>query len=207
VSASRFHSFNPDVENHSFARQTGSRRFSSASTFSSRRFEGDFRGSRFSGSNFGGVGFGYASIYDSGLSNGNFGGGLGEGLSLFPNLLNSFLSFGAPAIGGPGALAANALSLAVRLFVSAASAGESGQDSYAGIDNGFAAGGLGGTFGVAAASPWTGCAEGGPLWAPELGPGIPCGSPGYARFSGSFIGAGQPAGSEINFGLGFNSRR
>ena len=207
VSTSRFHSFNPAVENHSFASQSGSRRFSSSSSFSSRRFEGDFEGSRFGGSNFGRAGFANAGFSGTGFENGYSGSALDAGLSLFPNLLNTFLNFGGSAFGGPGVLAANALSLAVRLFVSAASSGDSGQDGYAEANNGFVFGAPSGAFGFTAAPEWTACAPAGPLWAAELGPGSPCGSPGFARFSANFVGTGQPAGSGFNFGLGLDSRR
>jgi hypothetical protein len=90
-------------------------------------------------------------------------------------LLGSFLSLGTGVFGGHGFLAANALSLAVRLFVSAIGAGGSGQGGFDGSGSGFAQNGFGGGFALQAAPVWPACGPGAPLWATGPAPGVYCG--------------------------------
>jgi hypothetical protein len=169
--------------------------FSSFSSFSSRRSIGNFGSSRFGVSGFGGSDFGNSSFGGSGFSNS----GIGSGLSLIPNLLGSFLGLGTSVFGGPGLLGANALSLAVRLFVSGISAGGNGQSDFAGGDGGYGQGGSGGDFGLGAAPVWPACGPVAPLWGPAPASGMYCGPSAYQPYGWSSIGyLGGPRIS-INF--------
>ena len=128
-------------------------------SFSSGLLDGEFRRLAFWGLGFRETGFG-TSFGGSGI----FNAGIGSGLSLFPNLLGSFLNVGTSLFGGPGVLAANALSLAVRLFVSGIEANGTGQGDFSGGDAGYGQAGFGGNFGMQAASAGApACAPGGLL--------------------------------------------
>ena len=170
--------------------------FSSFSSFSSGRSMGNFGGSRFGVSGFGASDFGSPGFGSSGFSNS----GLGSGVSLIPNLFGGFLNLGASVFGGRGILGANALSLAVRLFVSAIGATGFGQGESAGGDFGFGQGGFTGNFGLAAAPVWPACGPGAPLWAPSPAAIAYCGPYAYQPYGWSSIGyLGDPR-------IGFNYR-
>jgi hypothetical protein len=141
---SNLHSAGFGFGSNRFSRNSpGSNRFSS---FPSGRSIGNFGGSRFAVSGFGGSDFEQSSFGGSGLSS-SF---IGSGASLIPNLLGGFLNVGTSIFGGPGLLAANALSLAVRLFVSGLGANGFGQGDAAGSNADVAPGGFGGNFGFEA---------------------------------------------------------
>jgi len=159
-----------------------SSRFSSFSSFSSGRSTENFGGSRFGVSGFGDSGFGNPGFGGSGFSNS----GIGSGLSLIPNLFGGLLSLGTTIFGGHGLLAADAISLAVRLFVSAVGA------------NGFGQGGSnGGDIGLGAGPVWPACGLGAPLWAPSPAPGVYCGPYAYQPFG--WGGIGYVGGPRIGF--------
>jgi hypothetical protein len=145
-----------------------SSRLSSFSSFSSSRSMENFGGSRFGVSGFGGSEFGNSSSGQPGFSN-SF---IGSGVSLIPNLLGGFFNLGTSGFGGQGILAANALSLAVRLFVSALGATGFGQGDSAGGDAGYGTNGFSGNFGVEAAPVWPACGPVLPLWAPSPTPSL-----------------------------------
>jgi hypothetical protein len=173
-----------------------STRFSSFTSFSSSRSMADFGGSRVGVSGFGGSDFGNSSFGSSGFSN-SF---IGSGGSLIPSLLGGFLNLGTSGFGGQGILAANALSLAVRLFVSALGATGFGQGDSAGGDVGYGPSGFSGNFGLEAAPVWPPCGPGAPLWAPSPTPGVYCGSYAYEPFGWTSLGyLGGPR-------IGFNYR-
>ena len=154
----------------------------------------NFGGSRFGGSQFGDFGFGNSSFGGSGL----FSAGIGSGLSLVPNLLGGFLNLGTTLFGGPGGLAANALSLAVRLFVSGIEAGGNDQGGYNGGGAGIEQAGIGGSFGLQAARGGPACSPHAQLWVAGPAPAGYCGSFMTQPFGSSSIGYfGAPA-------VGFN---
>src|ERR1700722_11081029 len=143
--------------------QLGSNRFSSSGPAYTR---GSSISSFYSGrsmTNFGGTHFGDSRLGDSGFGNSSFGGsgfltaGIGSGVSVFPNLLDGFLNIGTTLFGGPGDLAANALSVAVRLFVSGIEASGAGQGDFSGGDVGPRQPGFGGNFGLQAGSVDAAC--------------------------------------------------
>jgi len=126
--------------------------------------------------------------------------GIGSGLSLIPNLFGGLLNLGTTIFGGHSLLAADAISLAVRLFVSAVGANGFGQGGSAGGNTGFGQSGFGGNFGFEAAPAWPTCAPGAPLWAQSPAPGVYCGPYAYQPFGWSSIGySGGPR-------IGFNYR-
>jgi hypothetical protein len=171
-------------------------RFSSFSSFSSGRSITNFGGSRLAVSGFGGSDFGGPSFGSFGFSNS----GIGSGLSLIPNLFGGLLNLGTTIFGGHGLLAADAISLAVRLFVSAVGANGFGQGGSAGGDIGFGQGGFNGNFGFGAAPAWPTCGPSAPLWAPGPPSGAYCGPYAYQPFGWSSIGySGSPR-------IGFNDR-
>ena len=161
-----------------------STRYSSISSFSSGRSNVNFGGSRFGGSQFGDFGFGNSSFGGSGLSSA----GIGSGLSLVPNLLGSFLNLGTGLFGGPGVLAANALSLAVRLFVSGIEAGGNDEGGYDGGGAGFEQAGMGGSFGFEAPRVAPACSPNAQLWLAGPAPAGYCGSYMAQPFGSSSIG-------------------
>jgi hypothetical protein len=173
---------------------SASTRFSSSTSFSSGRPFGNFGESRFGGSSFGNFGFGNSAFGASGFSNS----GIGSGVSLFPNLLGGILGLGTFGIKGPGMLAANALSLAVQLFVSAIGSNGFGQGDSAGEDPGFGPSGFSGNFGYEAAPVWPACGPGAPLWAPSPTPVAYCGQYAYRPYGGSSTGyvSGSGFGSD-----------
>lgn len=173
-----------------------SSRFSSFSSFSSGRSMANFGGSRFAASGFGASDFGNSSFGSLGFSNS----GIGSGVSLFPSLLGGFLNLGTSVFGGHGILAVDALSLAVRLFVSAVGASGFGQGGSSGGDFGFGQGTFNGNFSFEAAPAWPACGPGAPLWSPGPPSGVYCGPLAYRPFGWSTAGyRGDPA-------IGFNYR-
>ena len=136
--------------------------FSSFSSGSSGRSIANFGDSRFAASGFRGSDRGNSSFGGSGFSNST----IGSGVSLFPNLLGGLLNVGTSMFGGPGLLAANALSLAVRLFVSGLGANGFGQGDTAGGEAGVGPGGFGGNFGFEAAPVWPACGPTANDWGP-----------------------------------------
>jgi hypothetical protein len=170
-----------------------SSRFSSFSSFSSSRSLANFGGSHFGVSGFGGSDFGNSSFGQSGFSN-SF---IGSGVSLIPGLLGGFFSLGTSGFGGQGILAANALSLAVRLFVSALGATGIGQGDSAGGDVGYGPNGFRGNFGLEAAPVSPVCGPGAPLWAPSPTPGVYCGP--YAVEPLGWGSLGNLGGPRISF--------
>ena len=171
------------------ANPPASTRFSSSTSFSSGRPFGNFGGSRFGGSSFGNFGFGNSAFGASGFSNS----GIGSGVSLFPNLLGGFLGLGTFGMRGPGLLGANALSLAVQLFVSAIGSNGFGQGDSAGGDTGFGPSGFSGNFGYEATPVWPACGPSAPLWAPGPAPVAYCGPYMYRPYGWSSTGyAGSP---------------
>jgi hypothetical protein len=160
-----------------------STRVSSFSSFSSGLSTGNFGGSRFGGSRYGDSGFGNSSLGGSSFLNS----GIGSGLSIFPNLLGGFLNIGTSFFGGPGVLAANALSLAVRLFVSGIEASGAGQGDVSGGGAGYGQGGYGGNFGLQA-DPVVPPACGVPIVAPGLMPGTFCQPYAYQPYGWGSIG-------------------
>jgi hypothetical protein len=180
--------------NRFYPNMPASTRFSSFSSFSSSHSNVNFGGSRFGGSQFGDFGFGNSSFGGSGL----FSAGIGSGLSLVPNLLGGFLNLGTTLFGGPGGLAANALSLAVRLFVSGIEAGGNDQGGYNGGGAGIEQAGIGGSFGLQAARGGPACSPHAQLWVAGPAPAGYCGSFMTQPFGSSSIGYfGAPA-------VGFN---
>jgi hypothetical protein len=95
---------------------------------------------------------------------------------------------GTSGFGGPGFLAANALSLAVRLFVSGIGANGFGQGDSAGGDIGYGQSGFSGNFDLEAAPVWPACVPGAPVWAPNPAPGVYCGPYAYQPFGWSPMG-------------------
>jgi hypothetical protein len=174
-----------------------SSRFSSFSSFSSGRSMTNFGGSRFGVSAFGSSDFGNSSFGRSGFSNS----GIGSGLSLIPSLLGGFLNLGTSVFGGQGILGANALSLAVRLFVSAIGATGSDQGGFANGDTGFGQGGFGGNFGLEASPVWPPCGPSAPLWTTGSTSGGYCAPFAYQPFGWTSIGYLSGPG------IGFNYRR
>ena len=182
--------------NHFSASLLPTPRFSSFSSFSSGRSFSNLGGSRFGVSGFGGSDFGNSSFGRSGFSNS----GMGSGVSLIPNLFGGLLNLGTSFFGGRGILGANALSLAVRLFVSAIGATGFGQGGSASGDFGFGQNGFSGNFGLEAAPVWPACGPGAPLWAPGPAAVAYCGPYAYQPYGWSSIGyLGGP-------GIGFNHR-
>ncbi len=163
---------------------SASSRFSSFSSFSSGSSMTNFGGSRFGVAGFGFSNFGNSSFGGSGFSNSGF----GSGVSLIPNLLGGLLNLGTSVFGGHGLLVADALSLAVRLFVSGLGSSVSGQSGFAGGDAGFGQSGFAGNFGLGAAPVWPACGPGAPLWAPGPASGGYCGPYAYQLFGWSSIG-------------------
>jgi hypothetical protein len=161
-----------------------SSRFSSFPSFSSGRSMTNFRGSRSRYSGLGNSGFGNASFGRSGFSNS----GVGSGVSLIPNLLSGFLSLGTSVFGGQGLLGANALSLAVRLFVSGIGAAGFGQGGSNDGDVGLGQGGFEGNFGFQATPVWPACDPARPFWASVPAPGVYCGPYAYQPFGWSSNG-------------------
>jgi hypothetical protein len=167
-----------------------SAQYSSWSPSSSGRALGNFGGSRYGGSSFGN-----STFANSGFSNS----GIASSLSLFPNLLGSFLGLGTLGFRGPGLLAANALSLAVQLFVSAIGSNGFGQGDSAGADAGFGTAGFSGNFGYEAASVWPTCVPSAPLWPPSPTPPVYCAPSALRPYGWSATGyLGIPR-------IGFNS--
>lgn len=160
-----------------------STRFSSFSPFSGRSI-GRFEGSRFGDSRFGYSGFGNSSFGGSGF----FNAGIGSGLSLFPNLLGGFLNIGTSLFGGPAVLAANALSVAVQLFVSGIEASGTGQGNFLGGDAGFGQNGFGGSFGPQVAPVAPACGPGNPLFAAGPAWGAFCQPYAYQPFGLNSVG-------------------
>ena len=177
--ASNPHSANLESRSNRFlTTQLPSTRFSSFSSFSSGSSGssmGNFGGSRFGVSGFGNSDFGNSSFGGSGFSNS----GIGSGVSLIPNLLGGFFGLGTSVFGGRGILGANALSFAVRLFVSAIGASGFGQGGATGDNAGMGQSGFSGNFGLEDAPVWPACGAGGPLWAPVPPPGVYCGPYAY----------------------------
>jgi hypothetical protein len=159
-------------------------RFPSFSSFSSGRSMGNFGGSHFGVSGLGASGFGNPGFGSPGFSNS----GIGSGLSLIPNLFGGLLNLGTTIFGGHGLLAADAISLAVRLFVSAIGANGFGQSGSAGGDIGLGPGGFGGNFAFGTAPVWPACGSGAPLWAPGPSSGGYCAPYAYQPFGWSSIG-------------------
>jgi hypothetical protein len=151
-------------------------RFSSFSSYSSGPAFGNFGGARLGVTGFGGSAFANSSFGSAGLFGSGIGPGIGSGLSLLPNLLGSFLGVGRSFFGGPGMLAANALSLAVRLFVSGIGAAQSNQGGFDSGDAGEPRDAFGLNYGVGAVPVAPACALAGPQWAP----GFYCGPSVYA---------------------------
>ncbi len=150
----------------------------------------------FGGSRFGGSGFGNSTLGGSGI----FNAGIGSGLSLFPNLLGGFLNVGTSLFGGPGVLAANALSLAVRLFVSGIEANGTGQGDFSGGDASYGQAGFGGNFGMQAASAGAPtCAPGEPAFAPGAASGGFCQPYVYQPFGWGSVGNFGPARVGFNY--------
>jgi hypothetical protein len=146
-------------------------------------------------SGFGASNFGNSSFTGSGFSNS----GIGSGVSLIPNLFGGLLNLGTSLLGARGILGANALSLAVRLFVSAIGATGFGQGGSAGGDIGFGQGGYGGNFGLEAAPVWPACVPGAPLWAPGPAAGVYCGPYAYQPYGWSSIGYLSSPGISFNY--------
>jgi hypothetical protein len=191
ASVSNFHSARINFSDR-FSNNIGrTSRFSSFSSFSREPSFGAFG---FAGSGFGGGNFANASI-----GSGFGGGGIGAGLSLIPNLLSGFLNGGASLFGGPGALAANAISLAVRLFVSSISSGDSAQGGYGGGDAESGSNGFSGNFGFAAAPVWPACGPGATLWTASPAPATYCGRSAYAYRPFGWSSPGYSAGPAIGF--------
>jgi hypothetical protein len=194
VTASNMHSPSSGFSSNRFsANLPTSSRFSSFSSFSSSRSMANFGGSRFGDSGFGGSDFGNSSFGQTGFSN-SF---IGSGVSLIPNLLGGFLNLGTSGFGGQGILAANALSLAVRLFVSALGAKGFGQGDSAGGDAGYGTNGFSGNFGVEAAPMWPACGPASPLWAPSPTPSLYCGP--YPNEPFGWTSLGYVGGPRIGF--------
>jgi hypothetical protein len=120
-------------------------------------------------------------------------------VSLIPNLLGGFLGLGTSGFGGPGFLAANALSLAVRLFVSAIGSNGFGQGDSAGSDTGFGASGYSGNFGLETAPVWPACVPGAPVWLPNPAPGVYCGPYEYQPLGWNSIGYLGASGTGFNY--------
>jgi hypothetical protein len=179
--------------NHFSANLLPSPRFSSFSSFSTGRSIANFGGPSFGHSGFGASNFGTSSFRGSGFSNS----GVGSGVSLIPNLFGGLLNLGTSLLGARGILGANALSLAVRLFVSAIGATGFGQGGSANADFGFGQSGFSGNFGFGAAPVWPACGPGAPSWAPGPGAVAYCGPYAYQPYGWSSIGG--PA-------VGFNYR-
>lgn len=208
---SGFSSFGPDRASSSNARASSlgvssnrfsasllpPSRFSSFSSFSSGRTMENFGGSHFGASAFGASGFGNPGFGSSGFSDS----GIGSGLSLIPNLFGGLLNLGTTIFGGHGLLAADAISLAVRLFVSAVGANGFGQGGSSGGDFSYGQGGFNGNFGFGAAPAWPACGPGAPLWAPGPASGVYCGPYAYQPFGWSSIGY------LVDSSIGFNYRR
>jgi hypothetical protein len=135
----------------------------------------NFGGSRFGASGFGGSDIGTSS-------------GIGSGVSLLPSLLGGFLNLGTLGFGGQGVLGANALSLAVQLFVSAIGSTGFGQGADSGGDPGFGQSGFGGNFGLEAAPVWPTCDPGAPVWTATPESGVYCGPHAYQPFGWGSIG-------------------
>jgi hypothetical protein len=179
VTASNRHSSGLGFNSNRFSSNVpASTRFSSFSSFSSSRSMGNFGDSRFGSSNLGNSSFGHSGFSNSGI---------GSGVSLIPSLLGGFLNLGTSGFGGQGILAANALSLAVRLFVSAIGATDFGQGASAGGDFGFGQGGFGGNSGLESAPVWPACAPGAPFWPPRPASGVYCGPYAYQPFGWSSV--------------------
>jgi hypothetical protein len=121
-------------------------------------------------------------------------------VSLFPNLLGGFLGLGTFGVRGPGLFAANALSLAVQLFVSAIGSSGFGQGDSASGDTGFGPSGFGGNFGYEAAPVWPACGPNEQAWAPSPAPFVSCGPYAFQPYGWSSTGyVGGPR-------IGFNYR-
>ena len=135
---------------------------------------------------FGGTRFGNASFGGSGFLNA----GIGSGVSLFPNLLGSLFNIGSTFFGGPGVLAANALSLAVRLFVSGIEAGGAGQGDFSGGDAGPRQAGLGGSFALQGGPIGAACGAGPSPMAEGSAWGGYCGPYAYQPFGSGSISTG-----------------
>lgn len=190
--ASNLRSPGQGVESNRFSTSLlPSTRFTSFSSFSSGRSMSNFGGAR-----FGGSGFGSSDFRSSGFGNaGFFNSGIGSGASLIPNLFGDLFNLGTSFIGGRAILAANALSLAVRLFVSAIGATGFGQGGSASGDIGFGQGGFNGNFGLEAAPVWPACSTAPPFG--ELAPasGVFCGPNLYQPSgwgSASYVGGPRP---------------
>jgi len=181
--------------NHFSASLLPPSRFSSFSSFSSGRSIANFGGSSFGLSGFGASNFGNSTFGRSGFSNS----GIGSGVSLIPNLFGGLLNLGTSLFGGRGILGANALSLAVRLFVSAIGATGFGQGGSAGDDIGFGQGGISGNFGLQAAPAWPACVPGAPLWAPGPAAVGYCAPYAYQPYGWSSIGYLSGPGIRFNY--------
>lgn len=176
----------------------GSNRFSPSAPVSTRVYSFSSFSSGVSTANFGGSRFGGSRFGDSGFGNSSFGGsnflnsGIGSGVSLFPNLLGGFLNIGTSLFGGPGVLAANALSLAVRLFVSGIEASGAGQGDVSSGEAGYGQAGYGGSFGLQA-GPVVPAACGAPILASGPMPATFCQPYAYQPFGwGSVAYFGAP---------------
>jgi hypothetical protein len=196
ATVSNFHSASLGFgSNHFSASLLPTPRFSSFSSFSSGRSTVNFGGSRVGLSGFGSSDFGNSSFGRSGFSNS----GIGSGVSLIPNLFGGLLNLGTSLFGGRGILGANALSLAVRLFVSAIGATGFGQGDSASGDFGFGQSGFSGNFGLEAAPVLPACAPGAPLWAPGPAAIAYCGPYAYQPYGWSSIDYLSGPGIRFNY--------
>jgi hypothetical protein len=97
-------------------------------------------------------------------------------------------------------LAANALSLAVRLFVSGIEANGNGQGDFSGGNAAYGQAGFGGNYGMQAASIGApGCAPGVPGFAPGQNWGGFCQPYAYQPFGWSSVGYFGPARVGFNY--------
>lgn len=117
---------------------------------------------------------------------------------MFPGLFNGLLGLGTTAFGGHGFLAADALSLAVRLFVSALGSSDFGQGgggaNYG--DMGVGQSGFVSNFGFGTYPVWAACGPGAPLWAPPPTQGSYCGPYAYRPFGWNSFGYSDDSASE-----------
>jgi hypothetical protein len=169
---SRAESWNTNLARRGFnsgrysTNRTGSRRFSSFSSFSSGRSMANFGNPR-----FGNAGLGTVDSGNSGFGQSSFSSSLiGSDLSLVPNLLFSgLLRVGTSVFGGPGILGVNVLALAASSIVSGLVSNGFGQGGFAGSNAGFVPGGFGWGLGFEAVPVGPACdagvSFGRPAWA------------------------------------------
>lgn len=122
-------------------------------------------------------------------------------MSLLPGVFNGLLGLGTTMFGGHGFLAVDALSLAVRLFVSALGSsdfGQGGGDASYG-DMGFGQSGFVANFGFGAYPVWPACSPGAPLRAPPPVQGPYCGPYAYRPFGWSSFGYRDDPASGVRY--------